>query len=280
MRLSASICLPTLVTSLLLGCGPSVLTPTPAQPQYPRLQGNWQITVDLSGPDLQAYEGPLLDLRGALQSSGSEVNGTLHAIAGGNPFPCLLITEDLAVKGTVDTSGKLSLTVPMADGLATFDATLSSDLHQYAHGSWQVSGGPCATPLTPARAAEIASTTGTYAGTFSATDLKSGAPIAGSETPVSITLSQSDLPDTHGTFPLTGVIHASGTLCSGVYPFDHGVVFGNGVFDRALPNATSFNPRGLFNGSVDPATATLTGTFTFSPGCATAGLMTGMLVRR
>ena len=272
-----------LSSSFLNGCSNVVIpAPPPAAPthSYPDLTGNWDFTPNLPIASLVSYRGPLLDLRGALQSSGPAVTGTLHAITAGLPTQCILITQNLTASGTVDQSGNLTLTVALPGGAATLHAALNQDLHTYSLGSWQVDTGPCATPVTPARAAQYASTTGTYQGVLSLHDPQSGSPIAGSDSPVTITLAQSATPNPEGAFPLTGTIIASGPTCTGSFSFTSGVVFGNGVFNRLLPGNPAPSPGGLFDGAIDPTATTLAANIYLIPGCQTGLGSQGTLTRQ
>jgi hypothetical protein len=207
----------------LLACGAN---PTPSAPatNYLNLTGDWVALVP-STPGAP----PISDFLGALQSSGSTVTGTLRAISLSIP-QCVSFTQDLHATGTIDANNNLVLTIPIAGGTATITATIATP-ESYTPGTWQISGGACATPSTAIQIAEFAPSTGTYTGVVNVLDTTTGLPVAGTATNVTAVLTQSTTPNADGEFPLSGTVTATGACTIG-FPITNEVVEG-GVFMSA-----------------------------------------------
>jgi hypothetical protein len=227
---------------LLAGSGCSVSGgPTNSSPggTYLSLTGNWGIL----GYNSTGLAAPILEFTGALQSTGSSVTGTLRAldINGLLGTPCVALTQDLAATGTLDTSGNLTLTVPISGGVATIKVALSSNLHSpITQGSYQIVGGACAQGATTAFIDQYASATGTYVGTL--TPLGSS-----STTSATVTLTQSLTPDADGLFALSGTVVLTGA-CNASFSFTGGTVTGGDINSFYEPSYQG--PNGILNAAL------------------------------
>ncbi|HSU19043.1 MAG TPA: hypothetical protein VLI45_04800 [Acidobacteriaceae bacterium] len=178
-------------------------------PTYPDLTGNWQIQ---SGTPPNSPPTALL-LLGALQSSGDTVNGTFRFTNLAQPTTCAL-NQVVALSGRVDSSGNLTLTsAPLPNGttvkvqLAVPEVRTSS-----ATGTIEVSGDTCAVASNEAIGVQVASVTGTYAGTLTpGTLLSPGSGPIGSAT---FSLAQAVTPAADGQFPVTGTFSYVFGACS------------------------------------------------------------------
>ncbi|HEY0797055.1 MAG TPA: hypothetical protein VGD64_14885, partial [Acidisarcina sp.] len=109
------------VAGALAGCGSSPVSTGGGGSggTYPSVAGNWQFALQVTIPAPPALPtNPVLLLSGGLSSSGSAVTGIMRAQGAGFP-PCVLPTTDLTATGKVDTAGNVTLTVPLAGGVAT-----------------------------------------------------------------------------------------------------------------------------------------------------------------
>ena len=139
-----------LLLPLLSGCGSSPAGTNPNPPgtipakslPATALNGLWQIAADTSHPSA------ITSFTGALQTSGDKVTGTLHALTA-PAASCVDPFTDLAAAGQIDASGALTLTLPIAGGVATLTATIPANPATRASGTWQILGGSCAMASTP-----------------------------------------------------------------------------------------------------------------------------------
>jgi len=189
---------------------------------------------------------------GALQVTSGSISGTLNTSI---LFPTSIITTDgetgcavdtltaVAVTGTINSSGDLTLTVPFgaSNGTATITATIGNP-QTPTTGSYQIVGGPCATPPTAITITQYAPVAGTYTGVLA----------SGTETvPATVTFTQSSTPDATGEFPLSGTITLNGT-CS------LGTIFGAGSVRGSLISASTPYPGNTqFYGTINPAASTI-----------------------
>jgi len=262
MRLKLRIAL-SIPLAALLGCGASpTLSPSPSTSLS--LTGNWMI-LGTPNPSTRTLPSPIADFVGALASANGAVAGVVRAFDDSGPLnPCVSLTQDLPVIGTLDTANNLSLTVPLSGGIATITATLPQNLHTFIPGSYQIVGGPCAMPATPMIISQFASATGTYAGTFNVIDTATNTSVPGTATAVTATLTQSSSPNADGQFPLAGTIAAAGA-CTASLVFTNALVSGDEVIAQPLAGPSS--PEGIFNGAIDPTATTLIGAFDLLSTC-------------
>jgi hypothetical protein len=253
----------------LLGCGATPTPPTSTS-TYLNLTGDWVVLAPPNPATPGVLPTPVADFFGALQSSGGSVTGTLRAISVTLP-QCVSFTQDLQATGTIDANGNLKLTVPMAGGNATINATIGTP-ESYTAGTWQITGGACAMPTTAIEIAEFAPATGTYSGVVNVLDTTTGLPVPGTASTVNIALTQSTTPNVDGDFPLSGTITATGA-CSGSFAVANEVV-GGGVFMPALTG-----PIGILSGGIIPTATTLNAILNLSPACGSQ-IYSGMLTRQ
>jgi hypothetical protein len=202
----------------LSGCGGSA--PTPPATVFPNITGNWQFEVGNAGSGLPVTIGsPIADLSGSLSSTGGKVTGTLTSLSV-SVTPCIGSNVDIQVSGTIDSSGNLSLTAPIAGGVATMTALVTTNPLSFFEGTYQVIGGPCAQTSVPLASIEVPNVSGTYFGTLT----QVAPPGAGSLT-LKATLMESTTPNADGKYPLSGSVTYSGD-CSGTISLDNYLVFG------------------------------------------------------
>jgi hypothetical protein len=152
----------------ILGCGSSANLPSSTSTS-PNLSGDWLALAAPTpiGSAPTTLPTPITDFIGALQFTGNTAAGTFRAIDPTYPNPCVSFTQDLPVTGTLDANNNLTLTVPIAGGIATITASLPQDPQTFIPGSYQIVGGPCAMPATAIEISQFAPVTGTYTGTSS-----------------------------------------------------------------------------------------------------------------
>lgn len=272
---------------LLAGCGAS--SSNSPKPQFQSLAGNWQFSV--SGLSNSPPRPPIISFAGALQSSGSSVTGTLHAI--GSQLPptgCVSLHADLPATGTIDASGAISLTIPLPGGAANLTGNLSPDLQSLAQGTWQITG-DCAMPSTAINIVQVAPLAATYSGTL--TRVASSMPPTPAAVNVVASLTQSNTPDPDGLFLFSGTISLTGG-CSQTFSFQDEALLGYSMLTQPFTGTppgfggSGLTPRaGALLGGVNPtatilhATLEVDGGYEFSPGTpptgACAGLYNGVL---
>lgn len=133
----------------LAGCGGG--TPVTPAPVFPNVTGNWQFEVRVTLPSPPSPPSiPIGVVFGSLTSSEGKVTGTVNVRAI-TPPPCIANNADLAVTGTIDAAGNLSLTGPLAGGVQTITVAVQSGPPPVlnTNGTYQVVGGPCAQAPTP-----------------------------------------------------------------------------------------------------------------------------------
>jgi len=256
--------------ALFIGCG---VNPAPSAPGSSALNltGDWVVLVPSIPQVPPSLPSPLSDFMGALQSSGSNITGTFRAIS--TTFPqCVSPTQNLPVSGTIDSTNKVILTIPIAGGTATITATITTP-QSYTSGTWQIVGGACAMPPTTIDMAEFAPATGTYTGTLNIQNPTTHLPVPGTATAVTATLVQSPTPNADGQFPLSGTMTASGA-CTGTFSINDEVVTG-GLFMQVLP---STSPAALIGGTL-PTGSPLIGGFSAFSACGSQ-FYSGTLIRQ
>jgi hypothetical protein len=265
----------------LLACSVNS-APTPA-PTPTNVTGNWQFEVNIPAPPtsgpLVFPTNPITDIFGSLTSSGTSVSAVLHATPLVIPH-CVEEDTALPFTGTTDASGNLSLTAPIAGGVATISANLLTPEtitlpdgtvrnEPFFSGTYQVVGGSCAQPSIALTIFPVPNITGTFTGT---TIGPLGNP--GPSSTITATFVQSSAPDANGKYALSGTISSTGD-CNATYTFNSGAVSGD-IAQSAyfLTNTFSIPPNPpipVFLGSIAPATprASILGTFTFA-GCTSS----------
>jgi hypothetical protein len=132
-------------------------------------------------------------------------------------------------------------TNPTQSAPASTYLNLTGNPQTFASGSYQIVGGPCATPATPMTLAQYAPINGTYSGTFN----WPGAGNVPEPTPnltITATLTQSTTANSSGAYPISGTVKVAGT-CSETTSFT-GFVFGSNLVSATGPN---------LSGNSDPA---------------------------
>ncbi|HEY0794569.1 MAG TPA: hypothetical protein VGD64_02200, partial [Acidisarcina sp.] len=179
--------------------------------------------------------------------------------------PCVLPTTDLTATGKVDTAGNVTLTVPLAGGVATMAFNAVSTLGPLDTGTYQVVGGACAQASVGLSAINVPNVTGTYKGTLTQIlPVPSGTAPTDSVTAV---LVQASTPNSDGQFPLSGTITATGA-CPATLTITQGVVAGIQV--QSYPSPPLLFPVGAsFTGVTSPSvlSRSITGTLLQPSGC-------------
>ena len=170
---------------------------------------------------------------------------------------------DLPVTGTIDLDGHLKMTVPIAGGVATFDALVPQSRSTFSNSSLQITGGACSQAQSLLEANQIASVTGTYIGTLQTRPFLVGNPVQTAT--VTATLAQSPSPNADGQFPLSGTITLAGA-CSGTYTFQDGLVYGERAMSPVQDTAAIF-ASAIFSAAAIPDASTLLGVVTNLAGC-------------
>jgi hypothetical protein len=213
-----------LVAAVLVGCGAS---PAPtSETSTSSVTGNWQFQVEVPLSSSPPTNLPIESLFGSLAFSGNKATGILNGQVSGllELGSCLSANADLQFSGTMDASGNLTLTAPVAGGVATIAVNTLTPKFPGQNGTLQVVGGSCAESSTTILGFEVPSVTGTYTGTLTGELISPDGP---SLPPTAVTASfvQSATPNADGEYALTGTITASGN-CSGTFSFSQGLVYG------------------------------------------------------
>ena len=239
------------------------------------LSGNWAVGSDY----VFASNNPVA-VRGfgaALQFSNGSVTGTilpyanpLSSVCYYNLYPNVVV----AVTGTLDSNNNLTLTAPVASGTATITATLGSNLQTLADASYQISGGGCAMSATPATIAQYAPLSGTYTGTFNYPNGSTNIPV-GSDSTVTLILTQSTTANANGGYPVTGTFITTGA-CTDSGTLVPSTASGGGISPTS--NGTVSAGTATIYGNLTPAASTILYATFSSSKCA--GWYYGNLVRQ
>jgi hypothetical protein len=212
-----------LTASLLAGCGSS---PGSAfgDISTAEVSGNWQIQTSANS---SAVTPQGIVLLGALQSSGSQVSGTFRFTNLAQPDACGS-DQIVTLGGTVSSSNNLTLTsATLPNGTTIKVSLMMGNAQPYSGlGTVEVDGASCAVPSGSAIGSQIASTTGTFAGSISPT--ANGAAASGAPGTASVTLTQSANASADGQFTETGTLNYQMGTCSGSLPLN-GTVSGVGM---------------------------------------------------
>jgi hypothetical protein len=159
----------------------------------------------------------------------------------------------ISVSGTVDSSGNLTITLPVGGGTATLTATLGTNLETEAAGSLKIVGGTCEMPSTAMQIAQYAPISGTYMGTFNEYN-SLAQPIAGTATTITAVLAQSATPNASDQYAVTGTVTATGA-CSATFQLSNSIALGGILVASGSPI------NDLLAVSSDPPATTLDGLF-------------------
>lgn len=171
----------------VLGCS-SALISTPITSQAIPVTGNWQLAA-AAQPKLQL---PMLS--GELSGTSAAMTGILHSQGSS---ACIASDQAVAVTGSTDKNGLVTLGGSLAGGTLTVTGTLAPDGRSLTNASYSVRGGTCAFAAVPLLSAQAYSPiTGNYTGVFSDS--------AGPVLSISASLTQTPGSDTSGNFQLSG----------------------------------------------------------------------------
>lgn len=181
---------------LLTGCG---VVPNPFAP--PDLTGNWQIQSG-SGPVTGSNLPNGVLLLGALQSTGSKVTGTFRFT--NLTKPGCDVGDVISVSGGVDAKNMLTLTSSKlaSGGVVRIQLLTIPALGSTAPGTIQVTGGSCPYASAGAVGVEVASVTGSFAGTLVPGTIANPGTTGG--VAVTLALTQAATPNPDGQFALSG----------------------------------------------------------------------------
>jgi hypothetical protein len=240
-----------LPVAALLGCGSNNSSGSSGtNPVTYTLSGNWAVYATNSPGSESSFYGPL-------QFSNGSISGTISALPYISGVACPANSPVVvSATGTIDSSENLTLNVPLGGsyGMAIITATIPANPQTLVNGSYQVTGGSCATPATPITIAQYAPVIGTYTGIFSVT---------GGTDAVTAVLTQSTTFNANGEFTLTGTVTAAGA-CNASFTIVGGVVVGDLVAASGVVGSTSFT----LAGNVNPSASTITG---YLGGCGPSG---------
>lgn len=258
--------------------GPPV-TSTPTPLTAANFSGNWRINTDYAGPVTSPLGTPPLGITGfdtSLQLSGDAVSGSLFLDYYTQPY-IQGVYVPFAVAGTLDPSNHLTLnTAPapaqfLGGGTLTITATLDPNTHTLSDGSYQIAGGPFATPPTAVTVAQYANITGTYTGVLQ--DPGFASVPRGNPDTVTAVLTQSATP-LMGigavVYSLNGTVTVSGG-CSTTFTIPIESYVAGGKF-------AAYDPSGsYFVGSINPDASSL---FQVTFNTAACGSLEGNLMRQ
>lgn len=185
---------------LLAGCGGSS-TPVPPVPIH-AMNGNFSISATSDGT------AGVNTFAGAVQTdSAGNVTGIVH-VQGSFLF-CFGLALELRLKGTVDSTGRLSATITGSGNEAlTLNATVSPNGASLSDGSYSGSGTSCVGgDHGTITGFQVQPFTGTYSGSFN--------PSSSTNITLELALTQSAVPDSHGTFPVNAstITLSGGAAC-------------------------------------------------------------------
>jgi len=215
----------------------------------PTLSGNWEA----DSVQFLNYPGvpTLIHFAGPLQFSNGTITGTITATVLGGVYPdgslapgCGPSSPPTSVTGTLDANNNLTLSVPVAGGMATLTATLSSTPTTAIDGSFQIVGGSCAAGASTMTIAQYNPVLGTFTGTLLvATDRVI-------TTQMTAVLNQSTTP-ANGQYPLSGTIKVTGA-CNTSFTLDpaDSYVTGDSLVASTTPPPVTMGP--ILAGTTDP----------------------------
>jgi hypothetical protein len=224
--------------------------------------GNWEITA-------QAAVSPgSREFLGSLEDTGSQVTGLLHVLS---PI-CYQLTDIVPTSGAINMgSNTISLTSGSVGGqVLTISGVVSSDRKTLLSGTYAIAGGCGNGDHGTITGFLVPAFTNTYSGTLTSFP-------GGKTTNVTLSLTQSPIPDPLGFFHATG----SATFVNGTC-FQSGTLFGNGalVFGSHIEMLLDTNDGGslfLSETITDSSGKTMAGTYGVQSGPCAREFGTAML---
>lgn len=204
----------------LLGCG-STAPISPAS-NY-SFSGDWGIRATTNITTV-----PITQFLGVLSASGGVVSGSLTPLGNVGTACFAPSLTPITVSGTVDSSGNLTVTLPVAGGTATLTAAVSSNPDTLATGTYQIVGGTCAMSSNSMAISQYAPLNGTYTGTFNIPN-SYGLPSPGTAITVTAVLAQSTAANANAQFPITGTVTTTGACATSFTLSSSSVVWGGGL---------------------------------------------------
>jgi hypothetical protein len=247
--------------SLISGCGANTpITVSDPPSSSANLTGNWAITLQNTTPS------PTVAMTGALQGgASSQVTGTFA----NQWVPCSPAIDNFT--GSIDANGNLTLSAPYVQ----LQLAIPADFSGTATGTLGGGGYLCLAILgaSPVIATEIASVSGTYAGTL--TDSASPG-LSGTAT---LILTQSATPNSSGQFPVSGTLMFPSASGFGTAPLG-GTISGTGISlsdSSTAPNSPSINLTASTNAGASQITIS---DVTYSSGSLPSTSFSGTLTRQ
>lgn len=225
--------------------------------------GNWQIS---SSPSAKVS---LPTVAGQLTSASGRVTGVLHAEAVNG---CTTAKDAIAVSGSTDSSGRLSLSGDVAGGTLTVSGKVAADGRSLSGATYNVRGGQCAfAQAAQATAQSYSPVTGTYNGSFYDP--------YGRVITLTANLIQSPAGDTPGNFELSGTASLGQNGCFGnPVTVTHSQVTG-GSFTVTYADDTTVNSV-TASGTFSPDGKTLTVTSWKLTGACGPDAGTGLMAQQ
>lgn len=269
------------LTALFCGCGSgsnstlSQIQPSapPPPPPTPAVNGNWALHTTSEGDSVN-------DGGGYFTTTGTAVSGTIHLVSNSDCYANVVNgiadLDSISLTGTISSSGALTLTSSPIQGqgaeVLTITGTVSGN--NLNGGSYSVAGG-CADGDGGTVSGWAASPLdGTYTGNFLS---KSGRTIG-----ASVAITQASQAAANGIYSASGTVTFTNSPCftSGTFsPTDQGdpsqLIFGDFVQVEIETNGAA---SVIFQGTVDSAGQTITGTYQVLGGVCTQDSGTGIVI--
>ena len=215
------------------------------------------------GSGVSSSSLPFYRLAGALTgaASGTGVTGVLQVYSA-SANPCTPAATPVTVTGTLDASGNLALTIPIAGGTMSLNGSYDQGLGEL-FGSLSIAGGSCAVPLTTVLGYKVAGVNGTWVGTLADSSVLPNAALTSRVTAV---LTENGTTSANGSFTMTGTVTSTGA-CNGTFSFYNGQVSGAEL--SSTPPAATGPPTGILEGTAPRYGFSTMPTVTVTiPGCA------------
>lgn len=257
--------------SLMMGCGSSTSKSTstgtngstgatgttgPSSPVYPSLGGNWSITATSTSTKQTFLIG------GSVTNTNASVSGIIYVLNS----PCYSLSQAIAVTGSLDPSGAVTLKSSAING-QTLTITGSASTGVLTSGNYAIAGGCGDKDAGTVTGFSVPSYANAYTGSF----IPNGTyvPIF-----VNITAQQSG-PDAAGLYHLSGNATFGSSLCFGSGTITSSIVSGSYMY--VLFN-TNLGTQVEFYGYVtNPPTMTIVGTFRVLSGVCSGNTGTGTI---
>ena len=253
----------TFIASLLLLTGCAVSYLPISSTSSPNLSGNWVIESTAGASSGTVPPAGLL-LLGSLTSQGSSVSGIFRVASLSLPNTCgIPLQQVVTVAGSIDSNRNMKLTsaafggstltmqfaLPPTPSPAGATATAPG-----LNGTVAITGGSCPSPSTTAVGLQLASLSGTYAGSvrtnpyFPLTSITSGV--------ANLTLTQAATPQADGQIPVSGTLGFTGGGCTSSTPLT-GTVSGPLLTLASAPTAPSGTATNNMAVLINPAAGQL-----------------------